>query len=253
MAILHNGKRITSLRIERPGSSDGTVEDLKLQSKSVTPSLEEQVVVSDDGYDGLSQVIVEAMSEVESAEPSISVSPSGLITATATQSAGYVEEGTKSATQQLTTKGTATITPGTINQTIASGTYLTGTQTIKGDANLKSENIASGVSIFGVSGSLTSGSQVAKGTISLASPSNKFALTFNVGFSVSALMFSYVDDNFHNAIFGYYIDGVAKVQVPIAYTEFTATVTKTSTSITLTVNGYNPGSTTRSYNYIAVS
>lgn len=45
-----------------------------------------------------------------------------------------------------------TITPTTTDQTIASGKYLTGTQTIKGDANLIAENIAKDVTIFGVTG-----------------------------------------------------------------------------------------------------
>jgi hypothetical protein len=84
--------------------------------------------------------------------PSISVSSAGLITASATQTAGYVAAGTKSATKQLTVQAAQTITPGTSNKTIASGRYLTGTQTIKGDANLVAGNIKSGVNIFGVSG-----------------------------------------------------------------------------------------------------
>lgn len=92
---------------------------------------------------------------VEQATPSISVSTSGLITATATQEAGLVAAGTKSSTKQLTTQAAQTITPGTSDKTISSGRYLTGTQTIKGDSNLKAENIKSGVSIFGVAGSLT--------------------------------------------------------------------------------------------------
>ena len=76
-------------------------------------------------------------------------------------SAGYVASGTAanaavSLTASVTTKAAATITPGTSDQTIASGTYLTGAQTISGDANLVSGNIKSGVSIFGVSGSLSS-------------------------------------------------------------------------------------------------
>ena len=65
------------------------------------------------------------------ATPSISVSSSGLITASATQSAGYVSAGTKSATQQLTTKGATTITPSTSAQTaVASGVYTTGAITV---------------------------------------------------------------------------------------------------------------------------
>ena len=97
------------------------------------------------------------------ANPSISVSSGGLITAsvsasqsvTPTVSAGYVSSGTAgtvsvsgSNTSQLTTQAAQTITPTTTNQTIASGKYLTGTQTILGDANLVAENIADGVTIF---------------------------------------------------------------------------------------------------------
>lgn len=71
---------------------------------------------------------------------------------------GYISSGTAgnasvSLTASVTTKGAATITPGTSNQEIASGTYLTGKQTISGDANLVSPNIVSGKTIFGVSGS----------------------------------------------------------------------------------------------------
>lgn len=51
-----------------------------------------------------------------------------------------------------TAKSAATYTPGTSNQTISSGYYLTGVQTIKGDSNLVASNIKSGVSIFGVNG-----------------------------------------------------------------------------------------------------
>lgn len=89
---------------------------------------------------------------VTQATPSISVSTAGKITASATQSAGYVSAGTKSSTKQLATQVAQTITPGTSDKTIASGKYLTGTQTIKGDANLIAENIKSGVIIFGVAG-----------------------------------------------------------------------------------------------------
>lgn len=46
----------------------------------------------------------------------------------------------------------ATITPGTLDQTINAGQYVAGAQTIKGEPNLLAENIKNGVSIFGVSG-----------------------------------------------------------------------------------------------------
>ena len=125
-----------------------------LQSKTATPSTSQQTITPDNGYDGLSSVTVEAMPTAALGTPTISVDSAGKITAKVEQTAsGYVQAGSKSATKQLTTKGAATITPGTSDQTIASGTYLTGTQTIKGDANLVAGNIKSGVSIFGIAGS----------------------------------------------------------------------------------------------------
>ncbi len=57
-------------------------------------------------------------------------------------------------TGTIPSQGAQTITPSTVNQTIASGRYLSGTQTIQGDANLLAENILSGVSIFGVAGTV---------------------------------------------------------------------------------------------------
>lgn len=92
------------------------------------------------------------------ANPSISVSSGGLITAsvsasksvTPTVSAGYVSSGTAgtitvsgSNTSQLTAQAAQTIHPSTSDQTIASGKYLTGTQTVKGVllTNLSAGNI----------------------------------------------------------------------------------------------------------------
>ena len=83
------------------------------------------------------------------------------VTTTPTVSAGYVSSATASTatvtlTASVTTKAAATITPGTTNQIIASGTYLTGTQTISGDADLTAANIKKGVQIFSVTGTYTS-------------------------------------------------------------------------------------------------
>ena len=87
--------------------------------------------------------------------------------------AGFISEdveGTTSATlsTSVPTQAAQTITPGTTDQTIASGTYLTGTQTISGDANLVAGNIKNGTTIFGVTGTYSGGTsgknvQVAEG------------------------------------------------------------------------------------------
>ena len=144
-----SGKYLKQVTVNVPTSSSPN-----LQTKSVSPATAEQTIRPDSGYDGLSSVTVKAMPTAALSTPTISVDSAGKITAKVEQAAaGYVEAGSKSATKQLTTKGAATITPGTSDQTIASGTYLTGAQTVKGDANLVAGNIKSGVSIFGVAGS----------------------------------------------------------------------------------------------------
>ena len=66
---------------------------------------------------------------------------------------GYVN-GSK-VTGNIPSKAAATYTPTTSDQTIAAGQYLSGAQTVQGDANLVAGNILSGVTIFGVSGSVT--------------------------------------------------------------------------------------------------
>ena len=62
----------------------------------------------------------------------------------------YVASGKVTGT--MPSQGAQVITPGTTQQTINGGVYLTGTQTIQGDAGLVPENIKSGITIFGVTG-----------------------------------------------------------------------------------------------------
>lgn len=71
-------------------------------------------------------------------------------------------------TGTMPTKSAQTYTPGTANQTISSGRYLSGTQTIKGDANLVADNIKSGVSIFDVVGTFAGGGGLPSGVSALA-------------------------------------------------------------------------------------
>ena len=76
-------------------------------------------------------VVEGSMPTATQATPGITVSSGGLITASATQSAGYVTAGTKSATKQLTTQAAKTITPSKSTQTaVASGRYTTGAITV---------------------------------------------------------------------------------------------------------------------------
>lgn len=114
------------------GFVTGGASGASFQSKTVSPSESAQTIKADNGYDGLSQVTVNAVSRT------------------------YVGSG-------VTKKSAATYTPGTSDQSIASGQYLNGTQTIKGDSNLTAGNIRSGVKIFNVTGSYA-GSSSSGGT-----------------------------------------------------------------------------------------
>jgi hypothetical protein len=94
-----------------------------------------------------------ASSGGEQATPVISVnSTNGLITATA---------GAKTSTHQLAFQPAKTITPSTASQiAVSSGYYTGGNVMVAGDANLVAENIKSGVSVFGVSGTCSGSNEV---------------------------------------------------------------------------------------------
>lgn len=128
--------------------------------------------------------------KVEQATPQISVSAAGLITATADQQEGYVPGGTKSVTQQLATQGAKTVTPSRTAQTaVASGYYTTGAVQVAGDANLVPENIANGVSIFGVTGTHSGGG----GEFITVLVSNDSTINWKLSYVDQNGMFQYLD------------------------------------------------------------
>ena len=65
----------------------------------------------------------------------------------------YTSAGVKT-NGSIVSQAAQTIMPSTVDQTIASGKYLSGAQTILGDANLVASNILKNVTIFGVTGTL---------------------------------------------------------------------------------------------------
>ena len=94
----------------------------------------------------------------------MTIAYSGSSSITPTVTPGYISQGTPGiisttgATQyNLPIKEASVYTPTTISQYIPSYQWLTGSQTIIGDSNLVSENIKSGISIFGVVGTLSGG------------------------------------------------------------------------------------------------
>lgn len=74
---------------------------------------------------------IKSVAATTQAIPSVSIDTNGKITASATQTAGYVSAGTKTGTKQLTTQAAKTITPTTSSQTaVAKNVYTTGAVTV---------------------------------------------------------------------------------------------------------------------------
>ena len=81
-------------------------------------------------------------------------------------------------TGTMPNQGAKIITPSTVNQVIAEG-YHNGLGYVKGDVNLKAENILDGVSIFGVTGTLLKGRATASGTLTFTTTiSNRITKIF---------------------------------------------------------------------------
>ena len=145
---------------------------LQTKSETYTPTTSQQTdtITPDTGYDGLSSVgiTINAVPTGTATAPStISGTSATVSTGTNTitlsktvsvtpnvSTAGYISSGTAgnsnvSLTASVTTKAAATIHPSSSSQSIASGTYLTGAQTINAvtTTNLSASNILSGVTI----------------------------------------------------------------------------------------------------------
>lgn len=86
--------------------------------------------------------------------------------------------------------------------TLAGGKFLAGNKIIKWDSNITAGNIKNGVSIFGVTGSLT-GNNVAAGTVTVNSTSSQsLTISGNWGFTPSkvALVITGITDEQYDAV-----------------------------------------------------
>lgn len=165
--------------------------------------------------------------------PDANVTGSKMLSGTvAYKSAGKV-------TGTIQSQAAQTITPGASDKTIASGKYLSGTQTIKGDANLLAENIKSGISIFGVTGTYESsgssgGKNVAQGTITGAGAE---AVTIDTGLnSVSKIVIFRGSASVSGILTLVYMDE-AVTGVGVSYGQYMSTISYSVGE--LAVNGGN--------------
>lgn len=227
-----SGKTFTSaagLKITGTHECNGGSSTPTLQAKTVAPSESQQTVSPDSGYDGLSSVTVDAISTT------------------------YVGSG-------VTQKSAATYTPTTSDQTIASGQYLSGAQTIKGDANLIAGNIKSGVSIFGVAGSYA-GSSSSGSSMTMKSGTTTSA-TIDTGLSNISAIVIYKDSlRATGLIQGVYITDEDTLHYTYcsqysSYYKTCATSTSTASSVsggtfTLGTSGTSGLSSSTTYNWVA--
>lgn len=95
------------------------------------PATESDVLSGKEFIDADGNKVTGNIATVAQATPSISISSAGKITASATQTAGYVAAGTKSGTKQMTVQAAKTVTPSTSSQTaVAKNVYTTGVVTV---------------------------------------------------------------------------------------------------------------------------
>lgn len=155
---------------------------------------------------------------VEQAVPIISIDGAGKITASATQTGGIVQGGTKEATEQLPVQAAKTVTPTTTDQTaVEVGKFTTGAITVKGDANLLPKNILKGVSIFGVAGAASQGKAYETGSFVPEADTGEITIQHNLGVEPTLALFYPANDfdNFtlHYTVFGIYIANTTINQV----------------------------------------
>lgn len=124
---------ITEIGKKAAGDGSGSGNAVLETGRTVTPTETKTTYTPSTGYDGFSNFTVNAI-------PST-----------------YVGSG-------VTRLSERTITPSTNSIAIMPGTYLTGTQTIVGDANLLSSNIKKGVTIFNVNGTYEGSGSGSPGT-----------------------------------------------------------------------------------------
>lgn len=168
----------------------------ELQAKEATPLITnaQQIIVPDEGYDGLSKVTVNPM-------------PTGTLKTPTVNSIGYVSSGVQtagyfdtSATSglQLNTQNGGYIVPSTTNTVaILKGQYALDTIYAKGDANLIPANIVAGKSIFGVSGShkdpITAISSLGGSSFSISSDGRTLTINASVMNTFGTVFSIYLD------------------------------------------------------------
>lgn len=174
MAIIVNGKRVAGLG--KPGKSayqaavDGGYTKTETEFNDALSKIDDLFTSVSDGKATVAAAITDkgvetaADATFQQMADNIGAIQTGTDTSDATATASDILSGKTAFGAAGKITGTigsvagTTITPGTATKTaVAANKYTTGAVRVAGDANLVPENIKSGVSIFGVAGTLKSG------------------------------------------------------------------------------------------------
>jgi hypothetical protein len=199
--------------------------NIKTKTESDLTTIGAAVIVPAGHY---ASDVSKSVNTTEQAVPTISVNDSGLITASTTQTPGYVTGGPMSATKQLTTQAAKTITPSKSSQTaVAKNVYTTGVVTVgaipdeyteTSDATATADKILDGETAY-VDGEKITGNIKTKTSSDLTAS----GATVNVPA-------------------GYYASGVSKS---------VNTTTQATPSITVSANGLITATTTQTEGYVS--
>lgn len=153
--LITQDETIDDIKIALQGKTAGGGEEIVLQEKTVTPSTSQQNVTADTGYNGLSKVVVSAVtSSIDSDIKASNIKKGVNILGVTGTMEEYVEPTlqSKSATPKTTAQ---TITPDSSYDGLSRVSISAVTSSI--DSNIKGTNIKKGISILGVAGSLEEG------------------------------------------------------------------------------------------------
>lgn len=168
-------------------------------------------------------------------------------------------------TGTIESQAAKTITPGVNAQTaIEAGKYAAGDVIVEGDVNLKAENIAKDVSIFGVTGNLEKGYTIKTGTITPTSTNlrnNPLSITGLGGKPTYFILWPSsswsltTSSSSSSLVCASYMNGTSlaiSASRSSCATDSSYTVSATSTAVTITSSSSNRYVVTKAYQYIAL-
>lgn len=145
----------------------------------------------------------------------------------------------------IPSKGTQIYTPGTTDQTINAGQYLSGPQVLEGDPELLPPNIVKGIDLFGVAGSATiqslGGYEYKSGSFII--PPGSTTYSCNLGFKPRVLFVKYMNTLSGGGPTEYSHEFISE-NFHVGYYKRTVSDWELANAITITSTGFNMANST---------